>query len=180
MTKILMLGGTGVIGESILSVIGNDAAYDVTVTSRSKRKPLYANVHYLLGNANDLVFINTIEDNSFDVLIDFMNYRNEILKTNFSKLIKIAKQYVFLSSARVYDNSMPVIDESCSLLANTTEDQNFKDSGTYAVKKAHQENYVLKNGYSKVTIVRPYKTYSSDRLQLGEYEIRHWLNVSAE
>ena len=62
MTKILMLGGTGVIGESILSVIGNDAAYDVTVTSRSKRKPLYANVHYLLGNANDLVFINTIED----------------------------------------------------------------------------------------------------------------------
>lgn len=33
MTKILMLGGTGVIGESILSVIGNDAAYDVTVTS---------------------------------------------------------------------------------------------------------------------------------------------------
>ena len=28
MTKILMLGGTGVIGESILSVIGNDAAYD--------------------------------------------------------------------------------------------------------------------------------------------------------
>ena len=176
MTKILMLGGTGVIGESILSVIGNDAAYDVTVTSRSKRKPLYANVHYLLGNANDLVFINTIEDNSFDVLIDFMNYRNEILKTNFSKLIKIAKQYVFLSSARVYDNSMPVIDESCSLLANTTEDQNFKDSGTYAVKKAHQENYVLKNGYSKVTIVRPYKTYSSDRLQLGEYEIRHWLN----
>lgn len=95
MTKILMLGGTGVIGESILSVIGNDAAYDVTVTSRSKRKPLYANVHYLLGNANDLVFINTIEDNSFDVLIDFMNYRNEILKTNFSKLIKIAKQYVF-------------------------------------------------------------------------------------
>lgn len=176
MIRILMLGGTGAIGESILSVIGNDVVYDITVTSRNKRKSLYANVHYLLGNANDFDFINTIEDNSFDVLIDFMNYRNEILKTNFSKLIRIAKQYVFLSSARVYDNSMPFIDESCSLLANTTENQSFKDSGTYAVKKAHQEKYVLKNGCNKVTIVRPYKTYSSDRLQLGEYEIKHWLN----
>ena len=104
MIRILMLGGTGAIGESILSVIGNDVVYDITVTSRNKRKSLYANVHYLLGNANDFDFINTIEDNSFDVLIDFMNYRNEILKTNFSKLIRIAKQYVFLSSARVFDN----------------------------------------------------------------------------
>ena len=56
---------------------------------------------------------------------------------------------------------------------NTTENQSFKDSGTYAVKKAHQEKYVLKNGCNKVTIVRSYKTYSSDRLQLGEYEINH-------
>lgn len=176
MIKILMLGGTGVIGESILSVIGNNAAYDITVTSRSERKSLYTNVCYLCGNANDLDFINMIEDDSFDVLIDFMNYRNAVLKTNFSKLIKIAKQYIFLSSARVCDNSMPVIDERCSLLADTTEDQNFKDSGTYAIKKAYQEKYVLKNGRDKVTIVRPYKTYSSDRLQLGEYENRHWLN----
>ena len=53
MIRILMLGGTGAIGESILSVIGNDVVYDITVTSRNKRKSLYANVHYLLGNAND-------------------------------------------------------------------------------------------------------------------------------
>ena len=33
MIRILMLGGTGAIGESILSVIGNDVVYDITVTS---------------------------------------------------------------------------------------------------------------------------------------------------
>ena len=32
MTKILMLGGTGVIGESILSVIGNVKCYTNVVT----------------------------------------------------------------------------------------------------------------------------------------------------
>ena len=60
MIRILMLGGTGAIGESILSVIGNDVVYDITVKSRNIRKSLYANVHYLLGNANDFDFINTI------------------------------------------------------------------------------------------------------------------------
>lgn len=30
MIRILMLGGTGAIGESILSVIGNDVVYDIT------------------------------------------------------------------------------------------------------------------------------------------------------
>lgn len=173
--KILMLGGTGCIGNSILSLGGNDDKYEFTVTSREERFSEYDNVKYIVGNANDLDFLNTIDDNSFDVLIDFMNYRNENLERNITKLIRIAKQYIFLSSARVYDNSQKYIDESCSLLLNTTDDLKFKDSGTYAVKKAWQENYVKKWAGNKVTIIRPYKTFSDERLQLGEYEIKHWL-----
>lgn len=175
MIRILMLGGTGAIGKSILSIIGNDSRFNITVTSRKERKSDYSNVQYICGNANDLSFINNFDDNSFDVLIDFMNYRNEILEKNFSKLIDIAKQYIFLSSARVYDNLSPIITEQSSLLLNTTQDSEFKQSGTYAIKKAYQETYVKENGRNKVTIIRPYKTYSSERLQLGEYEIIHWL-----
>lgn len=175
MMKILMLGGTGAIGESILSIIGNDDNYSITVTSRRKRESNYRNVQYLCGNANDLQFINTFPDQSYDVLVDFMNYRNEILESNISKLLQIADQYMFLSSARVYDNSQEIIDENCSLLLDTTESIDLKNSGTYAVKKAYQERFVLKNGGRKVTIIRPYKTYSAERLQLGEYEIKHWL-----
>lgn len=170
-----MLGGTGVIGQSILSVIGDNPNYSISVTSRSERKSDFSNVRYICGNANDLAFINQFEDGSYDVLIDFMNYRNENLERNVRKVLSIANQYIFLSSARVYDNSQSIIDESCTLLLNTTEDMNFKTSGTYAVKKAYQEDFVKKNGGNKVTIIRPYKTYYSDRLQLGEYEIKHWL-----
>ena len=175
MIKILMLGGTGAIGQSILKRRGNNSNYQIYITTRIERQSTINNVHYICGNANDISFINTFKDNSFDVLIDFMNYRNEILEQNFSKLIRIARQYVFLSSARVYDNSKEVIDENCSLLWHTTSNMKLKNSGTYSVKKAYQELFVKKNGGDKVTIIRPYKTYSSSRLQLGQYEIRHWL-----
>lgn len=175
MIRVLMLGGTGVIGDSILSIIGNNDKYSISVTSRKQRRSKYKNVQYLCGNANDLNFINTFEDDSYDIVIDFMNYRNEVLESNFSKLVRIANQYMFLSSARVYDNTQIIIDENCSLLFNTTDNIEFKNSGTYAVKKAYQEKFVRENGGRKVTIIRPYKTYSSERLQLGEYEINHWL-----
>lgn len=170
-----MLGGTGAIGQSILSVIGGNLDYSISITSRTVRKSDFCNVRYICGNANELSFINQFEDNSFDVLIDFMNYRNENLIRNIRKLLSIANQYIFLSSARVYDNSQAIIDEKCPLLINTTDDAEFRSSGTYAIKKAYQEELVKKYGGDKVTIIRPYKTYSSDRLQLGEYEIKHWL-----
>ncbi len=170
-----MLGGTGAIGSSILEVLGNNEQYEITVTSRQNRISEYNNVTYLYGNANELDFLNTIPDDSYDVLVDFMNYRNENLERNIYKLIMIAKQYVFLSSSRVYDNSKMVITEDCSLLLDTTNDPAFRDSGTYAVKKAYQERFVKEIGKDKVTIVRPYKTYTAHRLQLGEYEIKHWL-----
>lgn len=77
-----MLGGTGAIGQSILSVIGGNQDYSISITSRTVRKPDFCNVRYICGNVNDLSFINQFEDNSFDVLIDFMNYRNENLIRN--------------------------------------------------------------------------------------------------
>lgn len=175
MIRVLMLGGTGAIGQSILSLIGNNHNYDITITSRSMRVSDWENVQYICGNANDLSFINTFDDNSYDVLIDFMNYRDEILEENIGKLIRIARQYIFLSSARVYDDSQRIIDENCTLLLDTSIDKVFRNSGTYAVKKAYQERLVRRWGGNKVTIIRPYKTFSSERLQLGEYEIKHWL-----
>lgn len=175
MTKVLMFGGTGAIGSSIIEVLANNTQYEITVTSRSNRFSSYSNVSYLYGNANELDFLNTIPDDSYDILIDFMNYRNENLERNINKLLKIAKQYIFLSSSRVYDNSQDIITENCPLLLDTTKDLLFRDSGTYAVKKAYQEKFVKNIGKDKVTIVRPYKTYTANRLQLGEYEIKHWL-----
>lgn len=84
MYRILMLGGTGAIGTSIIDVLGNNNQYEITVTSRQNRISEYSNVLYLQGNANELEFLNTIPDDSYDVLVDFMNYRNENLEPGFS------------------------------------------------------------------------------------------------
>lgn len=58
MVKVLMLGGTGAIGQSILSVIGNNPNYSISITSRTVRKSDFCNVRYICGNANDISFIN--------------------------------------------------------------------------------------------------------------------------
>lgn len=43
MIKVLMLGGTGAIGQSILSVIGGNQDYSISITSRTVRKPDFCN-----------------------------------------------------------------------------------------------------------------------------------------
>jgi len=172
--KILMLGGTGVIGCALIEQLKNTNNI-VYVTSRFERKQVYKNIMYIVGNANDYDFINSFEDNSFDCLIDFMNYRDEILSRNIDKLSKIAKQYFFISSARVYASSNSDLSEKSNLLKDTSNDIDFINSGTYAIKKAKQEEFI-KSRINNYVIIRPYKTYFYDRLQLGYYEIKHWLD----
>lgn len=51
----------------------------------------------------------------------------------------------------------------------------FLGTNRYALRKARQEDVIKRSGYSNYTIVRPYITYSEQRLQLGVYEKEHWL-----
>lgn len=52
--KVLLLGGTGAIGENLGEVL-NKKGYMVYVTSRKYRKNA-ENVHYIQGNAKDTAF----------------------------------------------------------------------------------------------------------------------------
>ena len=52
--KILLLGGTGAMGSSLVKVLEN-TPNQVFVTSRSELKS-YNNIHYIKGNAHNLVF----------------------------------------------------------------------------------------------------------------------------
>lgn len=45
----------------------------------------------------------------------------------------------------------------------------------YALAKARQENILLTTNKKNWTIIRPYKTYNNNRLQLGMYEKEEWL-----
>ena len=164
--NILLLAGTGAIGR-YLSELNINQGYNVFVTSRRKRISNDNLIVYIRGNAKSKNFLKkTLHNKKFDVIVDFINYKNDEFNRNIDILLKSCSHYFFLSSCRVYKNSNQVIDESSAL--KIPNDNNFIDS--YASNKILQEKLLHKKNNSKWTIIRPYITYSTNRLQLGPFE----------
>lgn len=171
--NILVLGGTGAIGTPLVQLLSKDNK--VTVTSRSAKQPL-GNINYVRGNAKDLEFIASIINQNYDVIVDFMVYSTEQFKERLNLFLDNCKQYLYFSSSRVYANSggQPIVENSSRLLDVCTDDEYLK-TDEYALAKARQENLLRESGKTNWTIIRPYITYNSHRLQLGVYEKENWL-----
>ena len=173
--KILVLGGTGAIGSHLVELLKNQAGYSIAVTSRSKRDDV-KNIKYICGNAYDDVFISDLLKANYDVIVDFMSYKTESFRYRYSKFLEHCGQYVFLSSARVYaDNRDKAITEESPLLLDMIKDKAYLRTDEYALTKARQENILRASHKNNYTIIRPYITYSENRLQLGVLEKEYWL-----
>lgn len=162
-------------GRYLVPILSEHSDYNITVTSRQSRTSQYENVEYVCGNAREAVFLDKLLSQSWDVIVDFMNWGYDEFAASHKKLLEAADQYVFLSSSRVYDNLCSPITEAAPRLLDTTTDSEFLSTQRYALRKARQENMLLSSGRNNFTIIRPYKSYSSERLQLGVYEKEQWL-----
>ena len=96
MEKILLLGGTGALGEYLIENLINEKKYSIYVTSRKKHNN-FENVHYLLGNAKNKIFLDTILKNNFDCIVDFMIWKTNEFNTIVHKLVNKTNHYIFLS-----------------------------------------------------------------------------------
>jgi nucleoside-diphosphate-sugar epimerase len=173
MTKVLVLGGTGAMGKHLVNLLASDG-FQVTVTSRNAQ-PVTENVRYIEGNAQDLRFLEKVLGETWDVIVDFMVYGTSAFKRRLALFLNSTHQYVFLSSSRVYADSREPIRENSPRLLDVTEDKEFFATDEYSLAKARQENTLIESGKKNWTIVRPYITYSEDRLQLGVLEKEEWL-----
>lgn len=175
--KILILGGTGAMGISLTAIL-NDGKNEIFVTSRSNYENK-KNVQFLKGNAQDYTFLKKITEDYYDCIIDFMDYLTPTFEKNIKLLLKATKQYIFLSSSRVYADSQNPITEQSKRLIDVYQNQMFMDMDEYPLHKAEQENLLKEicqsNNTTKYTIIRPYITYNKDRLQLGVAEKERWL-----
>lgn len=171
--KILILGGTGAMGNHLVDLF-RDTDNDIAVTTRVNRMSSN-NINYIVGNAKDEGFLKKILDEKWDVIIDFMVYTTNEFKNKVNLLLNSTSQYVFLSSARVYADSYDPIKETSSRLLDVSTDKEFLSSDEYSLAKARQENILTNSGKKNWTIIRPYITYSSHRLQLGILEKEDWL-----
>ena len=148
---------------------------NVTVTSRLERKTEYSNVRYVKGDAHDSIFLKSLLSEDYDAIVDFMVYKTEEFRKRRDMLLNATQQYVFLSSSRVYADCKEPITEDSPRLLDATTDKEYLKTDEYALTKARQENMLLESGKTNWTIIRPYITYSSQRLQLGVYEKELWL-----
>lgn len=173
MKNILVLGGTGAMGQHLVNLL-SERGDNVSVTTRSARKSIN-NIDYIRGNAQDDNFLDLLLSRKWDVIVDFMVYRTPVFQNRASKLLSATDQYIFLSSARVYaDNSEPIREESPRLL-DSSHDPLFLATDEYSLAKARQENILRESASKNWTIIRPYITYSEERLQLGILEKEGWL-----
>lgn len=173
MNKILILGGTGAMGEHLVRLLKHTDK-EVHVTTRGYRVS-DENIVYIQGNAHDSFFLGNLLRNNYDIIVDFMVYGTEEFKNKYLLFLDNCRQYIFLSSSRAYSDFDGLIAEDTPLLANVCLDSEYMATDEYALAKGREENILQKSGKKNWTIIRPYITYSEKRLQLGVLEKEDWL-----
>lgn len=167
--KILLLGGTGAMGIYLVPELLK-GPYEVYVSSRNDRVSNVPSLNYIKGNAHDQLFLDKYIKKGWDVIIDFMVYKTEEFREKHETYLKYSKQYIFVSSYRVFSNNEFLITEKTPKLLNVIEDDKYLSTDEYALAKARQEE-ILQVSYNKNwTIIRPSITYSKNRFQLGTLE----------
>ena len=172
--KILILGGTGAMGVHLVQLLA-DTDNDIYVTSRTAHKS-YRNIHYIRCNARVIdELVPTLDMELWDCVIDFMQYKTNEFEKRIDALLSSTKHYIFLSSARIYAESGGKLTELSERLLDVCSNEEYLSTDEYALAKARQED-ILQNKHNKNwTIIRPYITYSKERLQLGFFEKEQWL-----
>ena len=177
MKRILILGGTGAMGRHLVEILAEDKNNRIVVTSR-KRRERRENLDYLLGNAHDPDFLSDVLRERWDCIVDFMNYTTEEFSRRVDLLLDATARYVFLSSSRVYAESKTPLTEDSPRLLDACQDAEYLQTDEYALSKARQEDLLFGSQRKNWTIIRPYITFSEERLQLGEMEKEEWLFIA--
>lgn len=173
--KVLVLGGTGAMGEPLVRILASQG-HEVCVTTRNQKLKSEGNVRYIVGNAHDITFISTVLKDHYDSIVDFMSYRSDEFASRCDLFLSSCSHYLFLSSSRVYaDTGASPITESSPRLLDAVNDERYLKSDEYALAKAREENVLRENSRKNWTIIRPYITYNDKRLQLGVFEKELWL-----
>ncbi|MCM1219373.1 MAG: NAD(P)H-binding protein [Lachnospiraceae bacterium] len=173
--NILILGGTGAMGKALVDNLA-ECGIAVTVTSRQDREAV-SNVTYVKGDAHDLDFLKEVIARCpvWDAIVDFMVYSTDEFSLRVEMLLAATKQYIYISSARVYAQSDSPITENTPRLLEVCQDEEYLKTDEYALAKARQENLLLQQKSDNWTIIRPSITYNVNRLQLGVLEKEDWL-----
>lgn len=174
--NILLLGGTGAMGIHLSDILSQNKN-KCYITTRSYKKSTN-NIKYLIGNAKDdySFFHQVIISKMWDCIVDFLAYESLAdYKNRVEVILKHTKQFVMISSCRVYSDAKGLVTEETPRLIDVNIEDEYLNSNEYAINKCREENIVFDTESLNWTIVRPYITFGEDRFQLGVFEKERWL-----
>lgn len=176
--NILVIGGTGILSTAVVSrcIDRGDA---VTMVNRGNRPDqINPKASFLKCDVRDIAQLdeisNKIRNKFFDVVIDFLVFSEQELMNSLKYFSGNAKQYVFISSAQVYNTSLKGV-----LTEDSPKPQNL---WSYSVNKLKCENYLIdysKKNHINYTIIRPAVNYDGTRIPYGIFPPMgfHWTLV---
>lgn len=163
--KVLFIGGTGRLSKDVAS-LALEKGWDVYLLTRgSKERKLYVNnsYHMIYGDIRDTMKAKSVlECYTFDTVIDFISYNLDQLKNTLSVVDGKYKQFIFISTAGVYDYK----EEDLPIREDTTPVGNA--NWQYTIDKYKCERYLAEkfkeDGAYYYTVVRPCVTYGNTRI----------------
>ena len=166
MEKILILGGTGIMGAPLTEKCIN-AGYAVDVVSLDAPESHHPNLRYIqTKDARNAEFLTGLLQNHYDVVVDFMTYSSVHFRRIAPLFLNACGRYFYLSSCRVFADEQVPITESAPRLIDVTDDQELLVSDDYCMHKARGEDFLRACGKNNWTIVRPSTTYGHYSAQL--------------
>lgn len=163
--KVLFLGGTGTISRAVVKESLNRGCH-VTIMNRGNHNELVpSEVRTLIADFYNKTQVATLfQNDSYDVVVDFLSRRKEDIFRIYPILKTKCKQYIFISTACVYDRE--------SFIAPFSEISSKPDRRwNYSLEKYECEQALISLSTiqccSFYTIVRPYITYDKERIPIG-------------
>ena len=167
--KVLFIGGTGII-SSACSKLAIEKGLELFLLNRGKTsRPIPKSVKILIGDIRDKEsVVKAIGKLKFDVVVDWVAYTREHIKTDLELFRNKTGQYVFISSASAYQTppaKLPVTESTPLYNPFWKYSQNKIECEDRLVQAYREENF-------PVTIVRPSHTYDCTVLPFeGRYTV---------
>ncbi len=154
--KALFIGGTGNISTSV-SKLALQRTMDLYHLNRGRKTPPIPGVTSIVGDINDPAVLSRLGDHVWDVVVDWIAFREDDVRRDYDLFRGKTRQYIFISSASVYQRplSFPVVTESTPIANPFWEYSRNKIACELLLNRFYRDE-----GFP-VTIVRPSLTYDT-------------------
>ncbi|MFH1209883.1 MAG: NAD-dependent epimerase/dehydratase family protein [archaeon] len=156
--RILVIGGSGYIGQSIVSLLSK-SGYDVTVLSRNSR----SNNNKTINNKT-IEGINHIRGNVLDKNFLMKNIKNFDVILYLAAVIRTLRKSRYSENVIGLKNTLQIMNQNKinKILYFSTQNVHLKEKGYYSSSKKECEEILISSNLDYV-IIRPNYVYSVDK-----------------